>query len=141
MAYVRNKMQIVGIFSFACFLFCVVVRFLFQFSSIDLLKFFCCQIFAIFLPGLVAGICIYKEGTVIEIVSLGYAIGYCINIIEYFVMYTLRLERFSIVLVIIVALAAVYILLTKQKDVNYGEEKQELVLLLVFSECVRINIM
>lgn len=141
MAHIRNKMQIVGIFSFACFLFCLVVRFLFQFSGIDLVKFLCCQIFAIFLPGLVAGMYFYREGTVIEIVSLGYAIGYCINIVEYFVLYTLHLERFSIILVAIVAIAAIYVLLKKEKDVNYGEENQEIPLLLVFSGYMLINIM
>lgn len=141
MVHMRNKMQIIGFFSFVCLLFCVAVRFLFHFSGIDLLKFLLCQIFAIFLPGLVAGIYIYKEGTVIEIVSLGYAIGYCINIIEYFVLYTLHLERFSIVLIFIVAVAAVYILLKKQRDLNYGEEKHELALLLIFSGYMLISIM
>lgn len=141
MAHMRNKMQIIGIFSFACILFCVVVRLLFHFSGIDLLKFLFCQIFAIFLPGLVVGIFIYKEGTIIEIVSFGYAIGYCINIIEYFVLYTLHLERFSLVLVFIVAATAVYILVEKQKDINYGEEKHELALLLIFSGYMLVSIM
>lgn len=141
MAHMRNKLQIIGTFSFACFLFCVVVRLLFHFSGIDLLKFFFCQIFAIFLPGLVVGIYIYREGTVVEIISLGYAIGYCINIIEYFVLYTLHLEQFSIATIIAMAATAIYILLTKLKDINYGEEKQELALLLIFSGYMLVNIM
>lgn len=135
-----NKIQLIGIFSFACMLFCGIVRLLFHFSGRILLLFWFSEIFVVFLPGIVAALYIYKEGTKAEVIALGYGIGYGINIIEYLILYTLHLKKFCVFFVSVIVVAALYILLKKQRDVDYENEKGEPVLLLVFLGYLLVNI-
>lgn len=141
MVHIKNKMQIIGTFSFACLLFCAMIRPLLHFSNLDILRFVFFQIMAVFLPGLAVASYIYKKGTVFEMVSFAYAIGYGINIMEYFLLYTLRLERFSAAFILIVAAASMYALVKTRDSMHYGNEKDEMALYLIFFGYILINIL
>lgn len=65
-----------------------------KYNPIEIFKYFLFQIFYVILPGLFLYHCLFRfKGNVIDKITLGYAIGISLTIIEYFVFYSLNFQK------------------------------------------------
>ena len=137
--YKNVKVQTIAYFAGICLMYCIFIQMLFGFSGSALIVFFFSQIFIVFLPGIVTVFFVLNRASYAEAISLGYAIGYGINVIEYFIIYTLHIEKWSLWILIIIA-AALLAILSKTHKVSYEFEKRDDTFTIILGIYLLINV-
>lgn len=128
------KLRIITIFVCLCLGFCLIIKVLFGLDERTLITYLFSQIFFVFLPGICIVFNFFNRKSCWEAITLGYAIGYGINILEYLVIYTLNLEKWSSHILIVVAVILVVLLLTKKNNVcfDFNTDESFFLLFLVY---------
>ena len=128
------KLRIITIFACLCLGFCLIIKVLFGLDERTLITYLFSQIFFVFLPGICIVFNFFNRKSCWEAITLGYAIGYGINILEYLVIYTLNLEKWSSHILIVVAVILVVLLFTKKNNVcfDFNTDESFFLLFLVY---------
>lgn len=121
----NNKYRLVFFFAILCFLYCLIIRCFIDYSIDYLIRFFISQLFLVYLPGLCIAISVSKTQTNVNIIFMGYSIGYGITIIEYIVLYLFNIQKFVVILSLFIVGLSIYYFV-KNKDIQVINDKYEI---------------
>ena len=140
----KNEIKELYLFAGLCISYCVSINILFHTSGELLFRFFICQIFVVFLPGYSFVNLISFRGTFCEKISISYAIGYALNIIEYLIIYGLGFQKYAVPYSIVIAFISVILLLKSENAVDKNQQSiiddDWYVLLVLFAVYLFVNI-
>lgn len=78
-------------------------------------KFALAQLIVIFLPGYALGLFLINRSSLVNRITLSYALGYCLNLLEYLVSYGIGVHQ-PIALSIVIALGSIIVIVKKPLD-------------------------
>lgn len=121
----------------------LIIHVFFDITKITFVKYILTQCLVILAPGLV---CVKwligdKDKSVVHWLSLGYALGYSINILEYMLIWSLSLQRYSTFVIGIITVAVCFLWFYKPINIEFDEVKSsDYILLALFMTYMLINI-
>ena len=112
----------------------LAVNLLFDISVTVILKYIITQCFVILLPGLVCTKFLFgrKEHSIIKWISLGYVFGYSINIIEYIMIWSLKLQNYAFIIIILMTILFIFLWFYSPIEIVFDKINSNDVILLFF---------
>ena len=135
----NDQLKIFIIFASLCIGFALITKAFFGLDERTLITYVLSQIFFVFLPGISIVFSFYNRKSCWEAITLGYSIGYGINILEYLVIYSIHLEKWSTHILFVISVFLVILLFIKKNNVSFDFKLDE-PFLFIFLVYLLINI-
>ncbi len=131
---IKNTLRIIVPYSVFIIVYLLLIKAFFCISNVVSIKYLLVQCFVILLPGLVCVkyLLIKRDNSIVHWISLGYAFGYSISIIEYLIVWGLHLQQFASLIVIFISCIAGFLWFYKPIDIELKIEKQDDCIFIVF---------
>lgn len=139
----RKTLNIIVPFLLLITVFGIIINRFFDMAGVTLVKYILVQCLVVLAQGMVCVKYTFgdKETSVIHWITLSYALGYALNILEYIIIWVLNLQQYATYIVTIIVIIVCFLWFYKPIEIEFeGIKKDSYIILTIFMVYMVINI-